>query len=326
MKKYLAIAAFLVVASRVAVGDEPLHLRFQPAEKGYYAFDTGLLFGKVRVDGTYQGICSLIYKPTGMELLKPPGLMSYYRIFSSGIRYGKSIPSGAIRDWPVKARLVDGGALEIRFPPGPDHPMEITGIFRWRSTDTLDLETTVQTPIALPQMEVFLSGYFVDGFDALVYVKRNIYGTGPEAEMLRVDWSPLIDGNYVMFPRDRQALQMSVDGRWDFPPNPVLWAFVRYLAAPIGVRRHTGTGLTAVLMSPPVDCFTIATPYNKRPADGVAGHSSLYMSLFGCDAAAGQTTKARCRFVLGKNLSDEAVVQRYKQYLAEDHSGSPTAK
>ena len=110
---------------------------------------------------------------------------------------------------------------------------------------------------------------------------------------------------------------MSCDGRWEIGPNPVTWAFVRYLAAPIGVRRNAEAGLTAVLMSPPEDCLAISTPYNKRPPDGVAGHSSLYLSLFGRDLAAGQTAKAHCRFILAKDLSDEAILKRYKQYVTE---------
>ena len=45
-----------------------------------------------------------------------------------------------------------------------------------------------------------------------------------------------------MFPRDEDALRTIYDGRWDIPPNPVTWAFVRYLAAPIAVRRHAEAG------------------------------------------------------------------------------------
>ena len=63
---------------------------------------------------------------------------------------------------------------------------------------------------------------------------------------------------------------MIYDGRWEFPPSPVTWAFTRYLAAPIGIRRHAEAGLTAVVMSPPDDCFAVAMPYNREPPDGVA--------------------------------------------------------
>lgn len=287
-------------------------LAFQPVEKGYSAFETGQLRGRMRLDGKSQGLCSVVYAPTGMELVKVPGLLSYYRVFSTKTRYGH-----AARDWPVSARIVDGGALEIRFPPGEDHPLEITGVFRWRSPDTLDLETTVKANKNLPRMEVFLSSYFVPGFGAMVYVKPNRFSKGKPASFVRPDWNEMIDGNYLMFPRDRESLLLIYDGRWEFPPSPVTWAFNRYLAAPIAVRRNTQARLTAVLMSPPDDCFAIGTPYNKQPPDGVAGHDSFYLSLFGRDLPAGQTARAHCRLLIAKDLTDEAIVGRYGQYLAE---------
>ena len=301
---------WLVCAASVVAAESP-DLAFRPAEPGYYAFDTGRLHGKVRLDGKSQGISSLVYAPTGMELLKTPGLFSYYRVFSTGVRYGE-----AARDWPVAARVMEGGALQIHFPPAAEHPLEITGTFRWRSADTLDLETTFKAHRALPRMEVFLSSYFVGGFDAWVYANRNVYGSGPAA-LMRVDWSELLTGNYVMFPRDHQSLLTIYDGRWEMPPNPVTWAFLRYLAAPLAVRRHAQSGLTVALMSPPDDCFAVGTPYNREPPDGVAGHSSLYLSLFGRDLAAGQTATAHCRVMVGKGLSDETILKEYAEYLAE---------
>lgn len=285
---------------------------FQPAEEGYYAFDTGQLRGRVRVDGKSQGICSLADVPSGMELLKTPGVFSYYRIFSAGARYGN-----AARDWPVTARVADGGVLEIRFPPAEDHPLEITGVFRWVSADTLDLETTVKAQQELPGFEVFLSSYFVPGFEASVYLKPNRFARGKPSSFVRADWSELVDGNYLMFPRDRESLLLMYDGRWEIPPSPVTWAFSRYLAAPIALRRNAEAGLTAVLMSPPDDCFAIGTPYNKQPPDNVAGHDSLYLSLFGRDLAPGQTARAHCRLIVAKDLSDEAILSRWEQYLTE---------
>ena len=285
---------------------------FQAAEKGCFTFDTGQLRGRMRLDGKSQGLSSVVYSPTGIELAKVPGLLSYYRVFSTGTRYGH-----AARDWPVSARLIDGGALEIRFPPADDHPLELTGVFRWRSPDTLDLETTVKAGKNLPRMEIFLSSYFVPGFGALVYVKPNRFSKGKPASFVRPDWNEMIDGNYLIFPRDRESLLMVYDGRWEFPPSPVTWAFTRYLAAPIAVRRNAAARLTAVLMSPPDDCFAVGTPYNKQPPDGVAGHDSFYLSLFGRDLPAGQTARAHCRLLIAKDLADEAIVGRYEQYLSE---------
>jgi len=107
------------------------------------------------------------------------------------------------------------------------------------------------------------------------------------------------------------------DRRWEIPPSPVTWAFTRYLAAPIALRRHAESRITVALMAPPQDCFAISTPYNQQPPDNVAGHSSLYLSLFGRDLAAGETARAHCRLVIAKDLDDQQIVERYAKYVAE---------
>ncbi|NQT17505.1 MAG: hypothetical protein HQ582_32420 [Planctomycetes bacterium] len=312
----MAIVPLSAIAT-MATAAEPASLAFRPVdEEGYVAFDTGLLRGKVRLDGRHQGISSITHVPSEMELAKSVGLFSYYRIFSAGKRYGH-----AARDWPLETSLLDDGALRIVFPPHEEHPLEMTGTFRWHAPDTLDLETTVTPSVPMPRMEVFLSSYFVEDFEGLVYLKPNRFSKAKPPTFVRTDWSELIDGNYLMFPRDPDVLPTIYDGRWEFPPAPVTWAFTRYLAAPIGVRRHGETGLAAVVMSPPDDCFAVAVPYNKEPPDNVAGHGSVYLSLFGVDMAAGQATTAHCRLIIAKNLSDEAILQRYRAYLDERGAG-----
>ena len=312
-------AFFLLALAPSADANPPGKLAFRPAaEAGYVSFDTGLLRGQVRLDGKRQGLSSVVYVPTEMELATSVGLLSYYRVFSAGTRYGK-----AARDWPLKVALSEDGALVVNFPPGDEHPLEITGTFRWRAPDTLDLETSVTPQAAMPKMEVFLSSYLIEGFEGLLYLKPNRFAKGKAATFVRADWSELFDGNYLVFPRDPEVLPMIYDGRWEFPPSPVTWAFTRYLAAPIAIRRHREAGLTAVFMSTPEDCFALSVPYNKDPADNVAHHGSVYFSLFGVDVAAGQTIKARCRVIIGKDLSDQAILQRYQEYLAERQAKQP---
>ena len=130
-----------------------------------------------------------------------------------------------------------------------------------------------------------------------------------------IDHNPLIDGNYLMFPRDREAALKIFDGRWEIPPSPVDWCITRFMAAPLARRRHAESDLTVLLMAPPEDCFAVATPYNQDPPDGVANHRSLYLSLFGQDVEAGQTVRARSRLVVAAGLTDEAAVKRYQDYV-----------
>jgi hypothetical protein len=223
----------------------------------------------------------------------------------------------------LQTKLLDDGALQVTFPPTEEHPLEITGVFRWRAPDTLDLETTVTPQVAMPKMEIFLSSYVETGFEGLIYLKPNRFAKGKAAAFVRSDWSELVDGNYLVFPRGPDVLPMIYDGRWEIEPSPVTWAFTRYLAAPIGIRRNSEVGLTAVIMSPPEDCFALSAPYNKQPPDRVAGHDSLYLSLFGRDVAAGQTATAHCRLIIAKDLSDEAVLRRYQEYLEQRSQQTP---
>jgi hypothetical protein len=294
-----------------AIAAEQPKLAFQPAEKGWYSFDTGTIRGKLRLDGKNQGLASLVHAPSGVEVAhgQLPGLLSLYRVFSTGTRYGD-----AARDWPTASKLLADGAVEVSWAPGDEHPLEIVAVYRLASADCIDAELTVKPRRAMPGFEVFLSNYFAAGFRASVYVQPNAFAGG-KPELLAADVSPLVDGSYLIFPRDRQAVQTIFDGRWERPPHPVQWSVTRWLAAPVAVRRHEPSGVTAVLMAPREDCFAVATPYNKTPPDGVANHLSLYLSLFGRDLAPGQTAKACTRLVVVQKPTDRQVVERYESYV-----------
>ena len=301
----------ILLSPPVLAADAP-KLAFQPGEKGFFDFDTGLLRGKMKLDGKWQGIASLVHVPSGMELAKPPGFMSYYRVFSTNKRYG-----AAARDWPWQAKLLADGALEITFPGDAECPLAAKGVFRWTAPDTLDLETTIEAKADLPKFELFLSNYVGKTFDVWVYTKPNRFSKKDPPSLLRGDWNEFVDGCYLMYPRDLAATQIIYDGGWEFPPSPVQWAVSRYMAAPLAVRRDEQAGLSLVWMSPPEDAFAVAVPYNKTPPDGVAGHSSVYLSLFGRDLAAGETAVARSRVVIKKDLSNEDAVRLYEAYVGK---------
>ena len=309
----------LAVAS-LATAAEPQQ-SFQPEGDGIYVFDTGTLRGRLRLNGRSQGVSELIHVPSGQELTyggrKLP-VMSHYRLFTTGTRYGH-----AARDWPTQSKLLPDGAVEATFQPAEDYPFVMKAVFRLGTPDAIDVDTIVTAKEDLPRFEVFLSNYFGEGYDASVYVIHALRAPG-KPYFLRTDSNPLVAGNYLLFPRDRESLLDVFDGRWQLPPNPVEWCITRYLAAPIGVRRHKETGLTAVLMAPPEDCFAVATPYNQDPPDGVANHRSLYLSLFGNDVKKGETVHARSRLEILPSPTDEAIEETYKAYtevLANPRSG-----
>jgi hypothetical protein len=69
--------------------------------------------------------------------------------------------------------------------------------------------------------------------------------------------------------------------------------------------------LSALLMSPPEDCFAVLTPFESEP------HRSMYLSLFGKDLKAGETASARARLVIQQNPSSEAIDRFYSTYLRQ---------
>jgi hypothetical protein len=289
---------------QAALGAEkPVRPAFVPNDKGEYTFDTGLLRGTLRQGGKSLGLSGVTYIPTGARLDRSMGLLSFYRVFTAGKRYG----AGAW-DWPSTATLLDDGAVLVTWPETPDRPFEMTALYRWKDPQTIDLETTVTARKDLNKFESFLACYLSEAFPTpCVYVREDPEAQGkPGLLPARKSY-----GDWQMFPRDEQVLSIIRDGRWALPPNPVDWKIMPQLMAPLGLRRGAAGGLMAVLMAPPADCFAIATPYEGE------GHYSLYFSRFGRDFKGGETARARTRLVIAASISDEQAVALYQQYLKE---------
>jgi hypothetical protein len=274
-------------------------LAFSVSGTNEFSFDTGLLKGKLRAGGKSRGLSSVVHLPSGATLDSSMGLFSHYRVFSANKRYGT-----AAWDWPSEAKLRADGSVEVRWPSAEDRPFELRALYRWATPNTLDLETTVQANTNLTKFESFLASYFAEGFtNACVYVRSN----GQQ-------WLEVADksaGVWQAFPRDDRAVSIIQDGRWKLPPNPVDWVIRPPLAKPLGVRRCPATHLSAVLMSPPQDCFAVLTPYDAEP------HRSMYLSLFGIDLKAGETARARARLVIATSLSGEGIDALYSAYVRQ---------
>ena len=284
---------------------------FTSNDKGEYVFDTGVLRGKLRPDGKSLGLSSVIHVPSGVRLNGGFGIFSFYRIFTTNKRYGH-----AAWDWPSVSKLLPDGAVQIVWPEGKDHPFEITAVYRLTEETTVDLETTVKAQKNLRKFEVFLASYFHESFPApYVYADINQKTKGKPGFLL----AEKSFGDWQMFPREKEVLQIIRDGRWQKEPNPVNWVIMPYLAAPVCVRRNDAANLAAVLMAPRDDCFAIATPYRGE------GHYSLYLSLFGRDVKAGETVQSRCRLVVAPKgvpkrttaISNQQVLELYQKYIKQ---------
>ncbi len=274
-------------------------LAFTASGTNEFAFDTGVLKGKLRAGGKSKGLSSVVHLPTGVTLDSSMGLFGHYRVFSANKRYGT-----AAWDWPSDAKLRPDGSVEVRWPSAEDRPFELCAVYRWGAPDILDLETSVQAKTNLVKFESFLASYFAEGFtNACVYVRSS----GQQ----RLETADRSYGVWQAFPRDDQAASIIQDGRWKYPPSPVDWAIRPQLAKPLGIRRCPASALSAVLMSPPQDCFAVLTPFEAE------GHRSMYLSLFGKDMRAGETARARARLVIQKNLASEPIDRLYSTYLRQ---------
>lgn len=297
------VATAMLLVAGLATGQEKSRsLVFVANDNGGYTFDTGVLRGTLRQGGKSQGLTSVTYVPTGTRLDHSMGLLGYYRVFTTGKRYG----AGAW-DWPSTAKLLADGAVQVTFPEAADRPFEMGALYRWKDPQTIDLETTVTARKDLSKFESFLAAYFTEALPApSVYVRESPETQGKPGFLL----ARKTYGDWQIFPRDEQALPIIHDGRWGLAPNPLNWAIMPRFAAPLCLRRGAGN-LAAILMAPPEECFAVATPYEGE------SHYSLYLSRFGCDLKAGATARARARLVIGTSISDEQALTLYQRYVKE---------
>jgi hypothetical protein len=99
VKQVALVSATAMIVAGLATGQEKSpKLAFVANDKGEYTFDTGVLRGTLRQGGKSLGLAPVIHIPTGARLDRSMGILSFYRVFTTGKRYG----AGAW-DWPSTA-------------------------------------------------------------------------------------------------------------------------------------------------------------------------------------------------------------------------------
>jgi hypothetical protein len=303
VKKGLCSIVIVLLCSVAFGGETSPKIAMTADGKGGYTFDTGVLRGTLCPNGKLQGLTAVTHIPSGARLDRSMGILSFYRVFTTGKRYG----TGAW-DWPSTSKLLSDTAVQVTSAATDDRPFDLSAAYRWKDPQTLDVETVVTAHKDLGKFESFLASYFDAAFPSpFVYVDENPE-SGGKPGFLRARRS---FGDWQMFPRDARAVPIIQDGRWKLEPNPVNWMIMPRFDLPLGVRRGTATGLTVIVMAPPEDCFAVATPCESE------AHYSLYLSRFGRDIKAGETARARTRFVLASGVSDEQIIGLYRRYIGE---------
>jgi hypothetical protein len=304
------MAVVFLLCSLVSGEEVMPKITLSPDDQGGFTFDTGVLRRTICPNGRLQGLTAVTHIPSGARLDRSMGILSYYRVFTTGRRYG----AGAW-EWPATARRLSDTAVQVTAPATADRPFDMAAVYRWQDPQTLDVETIVTARRDLGKFESFLASYLAEDFPTpCVYVAESPDAAGKTGFLpARRSF-----GDWQMFPRDEQAVSLIRDGRWKLEPNPVDWVLMPRLAAPLCTRSNAGKGLTAILMAPPDECFALAMPHEGE------GHYSLYLSLFGRDLKAGASAEAHTRFILAPAACDESVLALYRQYLEERSRPAPT--
>jgi hypothetical protein len=308
MKRLLLLqclfAGFATASALGAPGSPAAPLSFTGGPvPGEFEFNTGVLRGVLRAGGKSLGLSEVVYLPTGTRVDRSNGILSHYRVFTKGVRYG----AGAW-DWPSQARLREDGSVEVNWPAAEDRPFELQAIYRLSELNTVDLETVVKAQRSLAGFESFVASYFAESFtNAAVSVPAAAEGAS-QSGFLPVTADR---GAWQIFPRAKEDMDIIQDGRWRIEPNPISWQTGPTLKDVLACRRSPGAGVRACLMSSRRDCFAVASPHQTE------SHYSLYFSLFGSNLEAGETRRASVRLVINHGVSAEQLQRHYDRYLAE---------
>ena len=302
----LALLASPAVAQSPTTSPTPSRFLFT-ADGKQFTFDTSAFRGILHRDGKALGLTSVVDLASNTTISGAYGLLSHYRLLDAGARYGTGC-----WDWPSSAELLPDGRVKVTWSADDAHPLDMTAIYSWRDKNTLDLATTVTPKKNLQNFEVFLASYFAGFPVCAVYANPDNNPSFVPAEKAAGDWQA--------FPRDDNAARIINDGRWQRPPNPVDWKIPNRLAAPLAIRRDAKTGLTAVVMAPPNDCFAVLAPYGEE------GHRSIYFSLFGRDLSARRPATASTRLVIAPNLTDDQAISLYQRWMKERIKAGPDSE
>ena len=158
------------------------------------------------------------------------------------------------------------------------------------------------------RFEVFLASYWSQSFTNSLVEVREVPGRPGESGLMAAEKTA---GQWLAFPRDDVAVEIIRDGRWKLEPNPVDWVIMSSMAYPLGVRPAPAIEVTAILMSPPSECFALCAPHQNE------GHHSMYLSLFGRDLMPDEVARARARLVIEGRLTDGQIVKAYEAYQEE---------
>lgn len=261
---------------------------------------------------------NVIYKPTGMKIspdgerMAGAGMLNFFRVLIEG---------GYLTELRVEEALLEPeeDGITMTWMPTIRRQAKIKVKFTFKEPNIIDMDMWVETLANYPKFEILLSAYLAPGFESGVYVSREEFGP-VEPEQIRLVDQPMIHRIWPFFPRDEAGANLLTDGRHQ--KGRWFWrmAIGRRYGMPLAF--FSKDGVDAILMGRPEVVYAVGATYKGDEInDNVAGHRSMYLSLFGEDFKAGEGRYTQMRMIIDDFGSDpEKHMELYQSFLKETAS------
>lgn len=268
--------------------------------------------------GKSHHFSNVIHKPTGLKIspdgdrMAGTGMLNFFRVLIEGaylteLRFEE----------PLLEPTEDG--ITFTWMPTIRRHVKVKIKFTFRQPNIIDMDMWVETLTNYPGFEILLSAYMAPGFESGVYVAKEEFGA-IEAEQIRLVDQPMIHGIWPFFPRDEAGANLLTDGRHQ--KGRWFWrmAIGRRYAMPLAF--FSKNKVDAILMGRPEDVYAVGATYKgDAENDDVAGHRSLYLSLFGENLKAGEGRHTQMRMIIDDFGSDaEKHKELFRSFLKDMES------
>lgn len=271
------------------------------SEKKELQFSLSQLSGILNCDrqsghGKSHHFSNVIHKPSGIrispdgERMAGAGMLNFFRVLIQG---------GYLTELRVEEPLIEPSedGITMTWMPTIRRQVKVKVQFIFRQPNIIDMDMWVESLANYPGFEILLSAYLAPDFESGVYVAKEEFGA-VEPQQIRLVDQPMIHGIWPFFPRDEAGANLLTDGRHQ--KGRWFWrmAIGRRYGMPLAF--FSKNGLDAILMGRPEDVYAVGATYKgDAKNDNVAGHRSLYLSLFGEDFKAGEGRRTQMRMVIG---------------------------
>jgi hypothetical protein len=296
------------------VADAGCGMRLVPSPDGKGVdFDTAVLSGTIRLDGSYHGVTRLVDKRSGRQLIDARySALNLFKLMS--VNQAMDQP----RTMP-RTMQIGSSSAEATWGPTETHLATLIARYEVPEPNAVEVTITVRSQGTYAGYEVFLSNYFDKELRPHVYLKPRGAGA-PELALPTVN--DVFRGTVLVFPRDPHAARHCLDGRWERSERstPVVQMCpVRYYGYCLGFQADPEQKLAVVLMAHPRDCYAISTRYHAdQEADRLTPYSAFDLSLFGDDFLPGGSRTVKVRLALVHLDGDLArPLRTYEKFIAE---------